>query len=159
MATEKQRFSITVDDSLYRKIEDFRFEKRIKNQSKAVNELMKIGFNALTGKNVNLGPSLSSFELGIIEKYNALDKHGKEIVDFILKKEYERCSASQSHVKTMYRNMKENNLMVAEDTVPYMSDTVSSYIPEVNAAHERTDIEVTDDMKKHDDDIMDDDDF
>ena len=26
-------------------------------------------------------------------------------------------------------------------------------------AHERTDIEVTDDMKKHDDDIMDDDDF
>ena len=29
----------------------------------------------------------------------------------------------------------------------------------LNAAHERTDIEVTDDMKKHDDDIMDDDDF
>ena len=41
MATEKQRFSVTVDDTLYRKIEDFRFEKRIKSQSKAVNELMK----------------------------------------------------------------------------------------------------------------------
>ena len=27
------------------------------------------------------------------------------------------------------------------------------------AAHERTDIEVTDEMKKHDDDIMDDDGF
>ena len=27
------------------------------------------------------------------------------------------------------------------------------------AAHERTNIEVTDEMKKHDDDIMDDDDF
>ena len=159
MATEKQRFSITVDDSLYRKIEDFRFEKRIKSQSKAVNELMKIGFNALTGKNVNLGPSLSSFELGIIEKYNALDKHGKEIVDFILKKEYERCSASQSHVKTMFRNTREDDLIVAENTVPYMSDNVSSYESELNTAHERTDIEVTDDMKKHDDDIMDDDDF
>ncbi len=55
MATEKQRFNITVDDSLYTKIEDCRFGKRIKSQSKAVNELMKIGFNALTGKHVNLG--------------------------------------------------------------------------------------------------------
>lgn len=30
---------------------------------------------------------------------------------------------------------------------------------EVNAAHARTDIEVTEEMIKHDDDIMDDDDF
>ena len=30
---------------------------------------------------------------------------------------------------------------------------------EVNAAHARTDIDVTDEMIKHDDDIMDDDDF
>lgn len=52
MATEKQRFSVTVDDTLYRKIEDFRFEKRIKSQSKAVNELMKIGFDSLSGKDI-----------------------------------------------------------------------------------------------------------
>lgn len=31
--------------------------------------------------------------------------------------------------------------------------------PILSAAHERTDIEVTEEMKKHDDDIMDDDDF
>lgn len=31
--------------------------------------------------------------------------------------------------------------------------------PVLNAAHERTDIETTDDMKKHDDDIMDDENF
>lgn len=31
--------------------------------------------------------------------------------------------------------------------------------PELQAAHERTDIEVTDEMRKHDDDIMNDDDF
>lgn len=159
MATEKQRFSITVDDSLYRKIEDFRFEKRIKSQSKAVNELMKIGFNALTGKDINLGPSLSSFELGIIEKYNALDKHGKEIIDFILKKEYERCSASQPYTKIVDSKAREDYSMVAENTISYMSDNVSSYESELNAAHERTDVEVTDEMKKCDDDIMDGDDF
>lgn len=92
MATEKQRFSVTVDDTLYRKIEDFRFEKRIKSQSKAVNELMKIGFDSLSGKDIEMGPSFSSFEIGIIEKYNSLDKHGREIIDFILQKECERCS-------------------------------------------------------------------
>nr|DAI11059.1 MAG TPA: bifunctional protein PutA [Caudoviricetes sp.] len=92
MATEKQRFSVTVDDTLYRKIEDFRFEKRIKSQSKAVNELMKIGFDSLSGKDTEMGPSFSSFEIGIIEKYNSLDKHGREIIDFILQKECERCS-------------------------------------------------------------------
>ena len=98
MTTEKQRFSVTVDDTLYRKIEDFRFEKRIKSQSKAVNELMKIGFDSLSGKDIEISPSFSSFEIGIIEKYNSLDKHGKEIIDFILQKEYERCSASQSQI-------------------------------------------------------------
>lgn len=96
MATEKQRFSITVNDELYRKIEDFRFEKRIKSQSKAVNELMEIGFDALLGNDIKIAPSLSSYELGIVEKYNSLDAHGKEIIDFILKKEFERCSASSA---------------------------------------------------------------
>lgn len=95
MPTDKQRFSITVDDSLYRKIEDFRFERRMKSQSKAVNALMEIGFDALMSDQVSIGPSLSSFEIGIVEKYNALDVHGKKVIDFILQEEYERCIASQ----------------------------------------------------------------
>lgn len=95
MPTDKQRFSITVDDSLYRKIEDFRFERRMKSQSKAVNALMEIGFDALMNDKVSIGPSLSSFELSIVEKYNSLDAHGKKVIDLILKEEYERCAASQ----------------------------------------------------------------
>lgn len=91
MATDKQRFSITVDDDLYKKIDDFRFERRIKSQSKAVNELMEMGFDALMGNEVSIKPSFSSFEISIIERYNALDDHGREIIDFLLKKEYERC--------------------------------------------------------------------
>lgn len=94
MPTDKQRFSITVDDNLYRKIEDFRFERRIKSQSKAVNALMEIGFDALMNDKVSIGPSLSSFELSIVEKYNSLDAHGKKVIDLILKEEYERCAAS-----------------------------------------------------------------
>ena len=41
------------------------------------------------------------------------------------------------------------------------TSTVIEFQPhlEVNAAHARTDIDVTEEMEKHDDDIMDDEDF
>lgn len=39
------------------------------------------------------------------------------------------------------------------------ADSISEQYLEVNAAHERTDIDVTDEMRQHDDDIMDDPDF
>lgn len=69
-------------------------------------------------------------ELKIIKKYRLLDNHGKEMVDFTLEKEYER-SVDLAIEKENY-------------TMPV-------------AAHERTDIKVTNKMKKHDDDIMNDD--
>lgn len=94
MATDKQRFSITVDDDLYKKIEDFRFDRRIKSQSKAVNMLMEIGFKALSNNEVNIGPSISTFEQNILQKYNYLDAHGKDMVETVLNKEYERCAAT-----------------------------------------------------------------
>lgn len=73
---------------------------------------------------------LRSNEHTLIKKYRDLDNHGKEIVDIILDKEWDRSTA----------------------------DTVSSFPASlVNAAHERTDIDVTDEMRRHDDDIMNDD--
>lgn len=39
------------------------------------------------------------------------------------------------------------------------NNTVSNIVPLVAAAHERTDIKITEEMRKHDDDIMDSDDF
>lgn len=95
MTISKKRFSITVDDELYKKIEDFRFERRIKNQSKAVNELMLLGLAALVGSEIKLGPDLSGTDKLLLNHYHALDRHGKELVDIILQKEYERCAASQ----------------------------------------------------------------
>jgi transcriptional regulator with XRE-family HTH domain len=81
-------------------------------------------------------------EIDMIKEYRALDEHGQEVVRILLQKEYERCSASQSQAD-----------------VNTVIDIPNRDLPELNAAHERTDIEVTDDMRRHDDDIMDDDDF
>ena len=72
-------------------------------------------------------------EMKHIEKYRDLDDHGREMVDFTLTKEYERSIALA----------KKSNI----SEFPYSK--------EVQAAHERTDIEVTDEMRKHDDDLMD----
>lgn len=82
-------------------------------------------------------------EIDMIKEYRALDKHGQEVVRLLLQKEYERCSALQPRVD-------------AAAVIDFLNDDT---LPKLNAAHERTDIEVTDDMRRHDDDIMDDDDF
>jgi len=77
-----------------------------------------------------------------IKRYKELDSHGKEMVDMVLDKEYERSTKD---------NVVGFPQMVAESPVEYNAG--------LNAAHERTDIEVTDEMIQHDDDIMDGDDF
>lgn len=47
MATEKPRFSITVDEETLQQIEDFRFEKRFPNRNQATIELIKMGLEKL----------------------------------------------------------------------------------------------------------------
>ena len=108
MAGNKNRFSITVDEDLYKKIEDFQFERRLKSQSKAVNELMLIGLASLMGKEIKLEPDLSVFDKRLIDQFNALDNHGKEIVSFVLQKECERCAASPSPDAPTSKDHAEN---------------------------------------------------
>ena len=43
MATEKPRFTITMDENLLDQIDDYKFTNRIKNQSKAIVELVQRG--------------------------------------------------------------------------------------------------------------------
>lgn len=60
------------------------------------------------GKNFHIKPS----EMELLEKYNSLDSHGKEMVDFTLEKEYERSVAEKKR-----------------------ADNVIPYVPAVQAAH------------------------
>lgn len=50
--------------------------------------VLDISPNYLLGS--SLSNTLSPEENGLIKKYRELDEHGKEVVDFILNKEYER---------------------------------------------------------------------
>lgn len=106
-------------------------------------EIYELDFSYVLGEAYGLGIQGSDFcikpsEIEYIKKYRSLDKHGKEMVDFTLLKEWER-SINDSKIVQLNSNEPEHLI--------------------VNAAHERTDIEVTDEMRKHDDDIMDDENF
>lgn len=72
----------------------------------------------------------------IIKKYRELDEHGTEMVNFVLDKEYKRSVAKKTSTEVI--------------EMPHEA---------LNAARERTDIEVTDEMRQHDDDIMNDPNF
>ena len=45
--------------------------------------------------------SFTKYELEIIKKYRSLDDHGKELVDTILDKEYERCNPGEEEMVTL----------------------------------------------------------
>ena len=76
----------------------------------------------------------------------------------------------RAEIDSCCRTKDEENLIITYRVLTEFSKTrINRYVNDlaniekaenlVNAAHERTDIEVTDEMRKHDDDIMDDDDF
>lgn len=47
MATKKPRYMISVDDEMFRAIEDFRFERRFQTRSQATAELIRLGLESL----------------------------------------------------------------------------------------------------------------
>lgn len=84
---------------------------------------------------------ISDFEMDIIDKYRCLDKHSQEVVYTILNKEYE-------HI-----------INVDTEKIPDNKATLLRYTSLLNAAHQRTDIDVPENVDTSDDDIMDDDNF
>ena len=64
-----------------------------------------------------------------------------------------------SHTRDYYELSLHNQMLVNKYTKNLLANQHMEEELTVQAAHERTDIEVTDEMRQHDDDIMDDEDF
>lgn len=54
MATEKSRYTVSVDSDLFQKIEDFRFENRYQTRSEATVELIRLGLETLKNEEASL---------------------------------------------------------------------------------------------------------
>ena len=47
MATHRPRYTVSVDNELFQKIEDFRYERRYQTRSQATVELIRLGLASL----------------------------------------------------------------------------------------------------------------
>lgn len=47
MATDKCRYTVSVDNEMFQKIEDFRFERRFQTRAEATVELIRLGLETL----------------------------------------------------------------------------------------------------------------
>lgn len=53
MATDRPRYTVSVDDELFRQIEDFRFAQRYQTRSEATVELIRRGLESLRQEAAN----------------------------------------------------------------------------------------------------------
>jgi metal-responsive CopG/Arc/MetJ family transcriptional regulator len=51
MPTNKPRYTVSVDDDLFKKIEDFRYDNRYQTRSEATVELIRLGLETLKKEN------------------------------------------------------------------------------------------------------------
>ena len=52
MPTEKPRYTVTVDEELLKKIDDFRFENRYPSRSAATLDLIRLGIESLETQDI-----------------------------------------------------------------------------------------------------------
>lgn len=99
-------------------------------------------------------------EMEYIRRYRFLDKFGQETINMVLDREFKRIKTIKEQADRIVEleTMSTSVIAIKSKQNTSINDTDTSHF-EVAAAHEHTDIEVTDEMRKHDNDIMDDDDF
>ena len=59
MATQKPRYTVSVDDEMFKQIEDFRFEHRYQTRSEATVELIRRGLEAVQTEKESQSPNES----------------------------------------------------------------------------------------------------
>ena len=80
--TNKPRFSISLDPELAEKVEDYRFTRRITTQSKAIQRLVKMGFQSMEGNKTDSvdETELDSQERELIRIARGLDPYRQELL-------------------------------------------------------------------------------
>lgn len=81
MGTEKPRFSITVSEEMYERINEYHHENRFSTQTKAISSLIQIGLDSLHGKtspNREFAAIEDKRVKRLLEIFQALNTEGEE---------------------------------------------------------------------------------
>lgn len=80
MATDKPRFSITLDPEMFAEVLDYKEKHRLSTQSKAVQRLIELGIRETQeNPSVVLLP-LATDEKQLVEDYRKLNKQGRDYI-------------------------------------------------------------------------------
>ncbi len=101
MPTKKPRITITLDSDVLATIDDYRFGTRAKNQTKAITALINVGLADYFGKTENVTTAMSGSAMAVARWYDALDKHGKDMVELVINGEKSRME--QEHAENQKR--------------------------------------------------------
>ena len=71
MPTMNPRITFTVSDELMEKIDEYRFQHRMKNQTQAIVSLLNRGLEALSGKPIEQLPKFTEDEVQLVAEYRA----------------------------------------------------------------------------------------
>lgn len=72
MPTKKPMTTITIDDDIYEKIEDFRYNNRFANRSQAIMFIIRAGMKALAAEYPELDPAVK-METGKKSRMDVVD--------------------------------------------------------------------------------------
>ena len=102
MATDKPRFTITIDNETLDRVSEYKRKQRISTQSKAIVSLVQSALTDLEAEGrlpkIKTAPSISDEAMGIAKRYDALDSHGKEMVSLAVDCEIKRMEAARKPV-------------------------------------------------------------
>lgn len=96
MPTKKPRITITMSEEQLGQIEEYRYEKRMKNQTQAILSLIEKGIDVLASEDPSIieaikkAPSLPDEALKVARDYNGLDTHGKTMTRLVISEEQKR---------------------------------------------------------------------
>ena len=79
MATDKPRFTITLDEDTFAEVMAYKAKNKLSTQSKAVQRLVALGLDSLSGE--------TQKEDSIIQKIKSLDARGRRVVDAVIEVE------------------------------------------------------------------------
>lgn len=79
MATDKPRFTITLDEDTFAEVMAYKEKNKLSTQSKAVQRLVALGLDSLSGETQKEDP--------IIQKIKSLDARGRKVVDAVIEVE------------------------------------------------------------------------
>ena len=73
MATENPRITFTLSEEMRKRIDEYRFDNRIRNQTQAIVALINIGLKELCANTTEQKPYISKEEEKLLSAYRAAD--------------------------------------------------------------------------------------